>query len=235
MSNHITKLKNFSTCDISDGLLNLYNIANGGFFPNLVRRSGSGTVVGQAFPVLFGSKNETKDIAEVNYIDHVPEGSILIISMTEDLQMTNAPYTKPTQAMYGGLMSTRAKYLGSSGTVVFGRIRDLEEHKGLNHSVFSYGVGTCAPKAALKPIGYDVPLRIKLSDGTLETIEPGDILVCDDHGMVRIPTKQTDLDKLIKYIEKSIEVDELVSEDINKGKPAKQAQKERRGILKDFM
>ena len=235
MSEYLARLRHFTTCDISDGLLNLYGITNGGYFPNLVRRSGSGTIVGRAFPVLFGHKNATQDKPSVNYIDNVPAESIVTIGMTEDLQLSSAPYTKPIQGMYGGLMSTRAKYSGSHGTVVFGRIRDIEEHKALDHSVFSYGIGTCAPKAVLKPISYNCELKIKISDGTTETINPGDYLVCDDHGMVRIPTAAVDLDKLIAYIEKSIEADDLVSQDIKEGKPAAQSQSERRAILKQYL
>ncbi|CDO93873.1 unnamed protein product [Kluyveromyces dobzhanskii CBS 2104] len=235
MSNYIARLKRFTTCDISDGLLNLYGISNGGYFPNLLRRSGSGTVVGRAFPVLFGHTEATKGQASINYIDNVPAESIVTIGMTEDLQLSHAPYTKPIQAMYGGLMSTRAKYLGSNGTVVFGRIRDVEEHQNLDHTVFSYGIGTCAPKAILKPIEYDCQLKIKLSDGTTEIISPGDYLVCDDHGMVRIPTDSVDLEKLVIYIEKSIEADDLVSQDIKAGKPASESQKDRRAILKQYL
>lgn len=48
-------------------------------------------------------------------------------------------------------MSTRAQYLKSNGTVVFGRIRDVDEHRTLNHPVFAYGVGSCAQRLSLKP------------------------------------------------------------------------------------
>ncbi|KAL2707719.1 4-hydroxy-4-methyl-2-oxoglutarate aldolase [Kluyveromyces marxianus] len=239
MTSYAARLKRFTTCDISDGLLNLYGIANGGYFPNLTRRSGSGTIVGKAYTVLFGDPKETGSPEAANYIDSVPEGSILTMAVTEDLQMHHAPYTKPSQAMYGGLMSTRAQYLGSEGSVVFGRIRDLQEHRDLDHSVFSYGIGTCAPKAALKPIALDVPLRIKISDGTTDTITPGDWLICDENGVVRIPGevngRALDLDRLLEYVEKSVEVDELVSQDIKNGEPAKASQKKRRAVLKKYI
>ena len=32
-------------------------------------------------------------------------------------------------------MSTRAKYLGAEGTIVDGRVRDLQEHRDLNYAV----------------------------------------------------------------------------------------------------
>lgn len=38
-------------------------------------------------------------------------------------------------ACYGGLMSNRAKYLGAVGTVIDGRLRDLQEHRDLEFPV----------------------------------------------------------------------------------------------------
>lgn len=42
---------------------------------------------------------------------------------------------KLINACYGGLMSTRAKYLGAAGTVIDGRLRDLQEHRNLDYPV----------------------------------------------------------------------------------------------------
>jgi regulator of RNase E activity RraA len=36
---------------------------------------------------------------------------------------------------YGGLMSMRAQLLGAQGTIVDGRIRDLQEHRDMNYPV----------------------------------------------------------------------------------------------------
>lgn len=41
-------------------------------------------------------------------------------------------------ACYGGLMSNRAKYLGAVGTVIDGRLRDLQEHRDLEYPVSKY-------------------------------------------------------------------------------------------------
>lgn len=41
-------------------------------------------------------------------------------------------------------MSTRAKYLNAAGTIVDGRIRDLQEHRDLNYPVSpGSGLGMC--------------------------------------------------------------------------------------------
>lgn len=47
-------------------------------------------------------------------------------------------------------MSNRAKYLGAAGTIVDGRIRDLQEHRDLGYPVFARGVGTAAPQGEVK-------------------------------------------------------------------------------------
>lgn len=235
MSEYIKTLTNLSTCDISDGLLNMCKIPDGGYFPNLTRWSGTskGTVVGRAYTVLFVPIDDPRPA--VNYIDYTPEGSILVLCMAECLQSQFAPYVKTTQAIYGGLMSTRAQYLKSRGSVVFGRIRDLPEHRDLEHPVFSYGVSTCAPKEAVKPVATNVTLEILTSSGDLQTIHPNDYIVGDEHGIVRIPSKDVDMDRLLAYIEQSVSVDELVAQDIKSGIPAKKAQKERRAVLKQLL
>lgn len=47
-------------------------------------------------------------------------------------------------------MSNRAKYLGVVGTIVNGRVRDLQEHRDLNYAVFARDVGTTAPQEVLR-------------------------------------------------------------------------------------
>lgn len=58
-------------------------------------------------------------------IDQIPRGAVVFISSPP----------KTINAVYGGLMSTRAKYSGAAGTVVDGRIRDLQEHRDLEYPV----------------------------------------------------------------------------------------------------
>ncbi len=42
-------------------------------------------------------------------------------------------------------MSIRAKHSGAVGTIVDGRIRDLQEHRSLEYPVFAREVGTTSP------------------------------------------------------------------------------------------
>lgn len=233
MNEYLNKLTKFTTSDIADGLLNLHKDGTGGFLPNLTRRSGKGTTCGIAYTVLFVPIDDPRPT--INYIDVIPADSMLVLALPVSMQKAYAPFVTTTQAMYGGLMSTRAQYQGCKGTVVFGRIRDVEEHKNLNYSVYSYGVGACAPKAAVKPVLTNTPLQILTSDGEVRVINPGDIVVADDQGITCIQYKTMNMNKFIRYIEKSVEVDEKVCEDIKSGIPAKEAQKKRREVLKEYL
>ena len=47
-------------------------------------------------------------------------------------------------------MSIRAEYLKAAGTIVDGRIRDLQEHRDLEYPVFARGIGTAAPQGEVK-------------------------------------------------------------------------------------
>ncbi len=62
---------------------------------------------------------------KVLQIDSVPSGSVLFVS---------AP-PRMINACYGGLMSKRAKYRGAVGTVIDGRLRDLQEHRDIEFPV----------------------------------------------------------------------------------------------------
>lgn len=44
---------------------------------------------------------------------------------------------KMINACYGGLMSTRAQVSGAVGTIIDGRLRDLQEHRDLEYPVGS--------------------------------------------------------------------------------------------------
>lgn len=124
-------------------------------------------------------------------------------------------------------MSTRARYLGANGSVVLGRIRDLDEHNALKYPVWSYGVGTSAPGPLVKVVGINVPLEVKVAlldeDHKVLTINPGDYLIADKNGVVRLPDDEQ-LPSILEYIPKRVDADTKVAEDIQNGKPAKESQ-----------
>lgn len=227
-------LTNYGPCDVADALLK-YGIADGGFFPNLTQYSkGDKPTIGTAYTVTYAPVDDPRPALKTAYIDQVPKGLVVVIGLTPAAQLQCAPYTSITNALYGGLMSTRANYLGAAGTVVFGKIRDVDEHRALGYNVWSYGLGICAPKGAVKVVAINEPLQIAVKDYHNSTgyqlILPGDIIVGDENGIARIPISEGDewLEKVVSYIPKRVAADELVAEDIKNGQPAALSQKLRR-------
>ncbi|RLV94558.1 4-hydroxy-4-methyl-2-oxoglutarate aldolase [Spathaspora sp. JA1] len=223
-------LRQFTPCDVSDSL-NKHGFATGGFIPNLINfspTSSGESAVGKAYTVLYAPTSDPRPAVKSAYIDSVPPDSMVVIGLPLELQITSAPFTKVNNAMYGGLMSTRAQYSKANGSVIFGRIRDLDEHNDLKYPVWSYGVGTSAPGPLLKVVGVNIPLQIKVQ-GLIEeediiTVNPGDYIIGDKNGIVCL----SDDDKLasvLEYIPKRVEADTNVSKDIKKGKPAAESQK----------
>lgn len=231
MSKAIQILEKYSPCDVADALLK-FGVKSGGFLPNLQRFSTGTkpTVVGKAYTVLYAPLSDSRPAIKDGYIDFIPEESVVVIALTKELQTPNAPFVKVNNALYGGLMSTRANYLGAKGTVVFGRIRDVEEHRDLKYPVFAYGLGIAAPGSVVKVVGVNVPLEIEVNEGEFEVIEPGELISADENGVARIP-KDLSIDDLTSYIPNRVEADKLVAQDIKEGKLALPSQKLRRSGL----
>lgn len=242
-------LAKYTPCDVSDALA-AFGLKNGGFIPNLVQRSpignkpnaGASTAVGPAYTVLYAPKLDPRPAVKQSYIDEIPKNSMLVMAVSEELQQTGAPYVKVNNALYGGLMSTRANYREAAGSVILGRVRDLAEHNDLKYPVWSYGVGTTAGQPVVKVVGINVPVSVKVAgiDGGEETsrVLPNDIVVADENGIVRIPIDHQEgpeadisLDKVLEYIPKRVDADTHVSEDIKNGKPAAESQKFWRGKI----
>ncbi|RCK63950.1 4-hydroxy-4-methyl-2-oxoglutarate aldolase [Candida viswanathii] len=226
----IAILSKYTPCDVSDSL-NKHGIANGGFIPNLTNRSpvlNKTSAVGKAYTVLYAPKSDPRPAVKEAYIDQVPEDAIVVLGLPLELQTVNAPYVTVNNALYGGLMSTRAQYRKANGSVILGRIRDLDEHNDLQYPVWSYGVGTSAPGPLVKVVGINVPLEVKVAsidkDQEVLTINPGDYIIADKNGVVKLEDNDQ-LASVLDYIPKRVEADTRVSEDIKAGKPAAESQK----------
>ncbi|KAG7191637.1 uncharacterized protein KQ657_002906 [Scheffersomyces spartinae] len=233
----VKKLLQYTPCDVSDALVK-YGVSNGGYIPNLVKQSGpDSTVVGQAYTVLYAAKSDPRPAIKESYIDIIPQGAVLVMALAPELQLPHAPYVRVNNALYGGLMSTRASYRGAAGSVILGRIRDLDEHRELKYPVWSYGVGSTAPGPVVKVVGINVPVEIRVQlmeiDKDFETIKvnAGDYIVADKNGAVVLNQGHPKFHDILEYIPKRVAADTLVSEDIKKGKPAAESQKQRRANL----
>ncbi len=135
-------------------------------------------VIGRAMPVL------EADIADIGAEGPAQPFGLLFHAL--DNLKPNEVYictgASPSYALWGGLMSTRARMLGAAGAVVNGYCRDTKEILDLNYPVFSYGGYAQDQGPRGKVVDYRLP--IEMAD---VRIEPGDIVFGDVDGVCIVP------------------------------------------------
>ncbi len=172
------------------------------FLPPSIRSlQPDGKLVGRAMPVLEADLLEADlleaDLREADCcgddVGHSgrakPFG--LMFQALDDLKPGEVYITtgaSPTYALWGGLMSTRAKSLGAAGTVLDGYHRDTREIRALDFPVFS--LGAYAQDQKIRGRVVDFRCAIAFSNGVV--VRPGDLVVADIDGVVVVPKQQVD-------------------------------------------
>ena len=152
--------------------------------PNIRALQPDATLVGRAMPVL-----EADCCGDDVGHSGRPEPFGLMFRALDDLKPGEVYITtgaSPTYALWGGLMSTRAKALGAAGTVLDGYHRDTREIRGLDFPVFSYG--GYAQDQKIRGRVVDFRCAIAFRNGAV--VRPGDLIVGDIDGVVVIPKGQ---------------------------------------------
>ena len=96
--------------------------------------------------------------------------------------------SSPTYALWGGLMSTRARTLGAGGAVLDGYHRDTREILDLKFPVFSAGSYAQDQRVRGRVIDYRCPIQFR--NGC--RVNDGDLVVGDVDGVVIVPAAQED-------------------------------------------
>lgn len=133
-------------------------------------------MVGRAMPVL------EQDIADGD--DAPPFG--LMFQALDELQRGEvyvAAGASHTYALWGGLMTTRAKSLGAAGAVLDGFHRDTREIMGQDFPVFS--AGAYAQDQKLRGRVTDYRCTLAFPNGAV--VQPGDLIVGDVDGVLVVP------------------------------------------------
>ena len=102
----------------------------------------------------------------------------------------------PDFALWGGLMSTRARHLRAAGAVLDGYVRDSTEILEIGVPIASRGCYAQDQGPRGKVLDYNVPLRIGGVD-----VRPGDIVFADCDGIVIVP-RDREADVIRRALEK---------------------------------
>lgn len=90
------------------------------------QQAGTTKLFGPAYTVQMVDANDTTSPKpSQHFVDGIKEGEVVFISQPKGFY----------SACWGGLMSTRAKYLGAQGVIVDGNFRDLNEHREMGFPV----------------------------------------------------------------------------------------------------
>ncbi|KAI1870713.1 uncharacterized protein JN550_004859 [Neoarthrinium moseri] len=204
----VQALQDYTTCDVSDALIKL-KYRNGGFLSGLTmwspqRQDGETKIVGPAYTVKYVALSDPAPKLATHYIDSVPPGAVVFVSCPP----------KTPNAVYGGLMSARAQYLGAVGSVIDGRFRDVQEQRELGYPVFARDTGTAPPAELLKVVAVDVPVKLQTDEQDME-IRPGDYIIGDLNGVVVLPKELAE--QAIPLMQKQVAADEKMAAEIKKG------------------
>ncbi|KAI1800906.1 RraA-like protein [Daldinia bambusicola] len=212
----IKELQKYTTCDVSDALCKL-NYRNGGFLSGLTmwspqRQDGPTKIVGPAYTVKYVPLDDPSPKHPTHYIDTVPEGAVVFVSCPP----------KIPNAVYGGLMSTRARFRGAVGSIIDGRFRDLQEQRELQYPIFARGTGTAPPAELLKVAAIDVPVKLQTDEQDMD-IRPGDYLIADLNGVVVLPANLAE--QALPLMKKQVEADDKMAKAITQGMSFSEASK----------
>lgn len=166
--------ENLTTPHVSDALQNL--TGSNGVIPGLKPLKEDTEIMGRVFTTNTAS-NDWGTVLKA--IDMTKKGDVLVICSSDD-----------DNAVWGELTSKTAQKKRLKGTVIYGAVRDAKAIKNLNYPVFTRKV---VPNAG-KPLN-EGEVDVALNCGEI-TINPGDIIIADDCGVVVIP--QEILHKVIK-------------------------------------
>lgn len=151
--------------------------------PDIVPLNAEMKIVGRAMPVLgadifcddrpdsFGPLGNKPFGLMMEALDNLKEDEIYIV--------TGHSFH---YALWGGLMSTRAKHLHAGGAILNGYVRDSSEIEKLGFPVFSRGLFAQDQGVRGKVIDYRCQIEI---EGTI--IRPGDLIFGDCEGVLVIP------------------------------------------------
>ncbi len=163
-------------------------------------------VAGLAFPCRVIPTPEYVEIDTLlEMVDAIPPKAFVAVAADDDIDV----------ALWGGLMSTRAKSRGAVATVVNGGIRDFEQIAKLGFPVF--GVYRCIKD--IRRRGYMAEYNTTIQIGGV-TVRPNDILYGDANGVLVIPQEQFEI--VYQELVRSIEGEHKTAAGLAEGREARE-------------
>lgn len=199
----INELHQFATPVISDALDTLG--WNGGLSGILPINAGK-KITGPAYTISYELVEEGQAGKAGDYIDEVPEGSVIVIS--------NKGHTFCT--VWGGILTYLAQLRKITGVVIDGCCRDVDEIKSLDFPVYTKSVYMKSGKNRVYLAAKQKPVIIEST-----IVNPNDIVCADESGVLVVPLELAEA--VVNCAREIIEMEEKVMKDLQKGISLKEA------------
>lgn len=128
--------------------------------------------VGPAYTIQFVPVEPGERGPAADYIDDVPAGAVIALD--------NGGRTYCT--VWGDILTACAAARGAAGTVIDGCCRDSAGIRAQGYPLFARAAFMKSGKNRVRMAAREVPVTL---GGT--TVHPGDLLVCDDDGVLAVP------------------------------------------------
>lgn len=174
-------------------------------------------LIGRAMPALEADVTAADNESPRNPLMRKPFG--LMLEALDDLRAGEiyvATGAARPYALWGELMSTRARHLGARGALVNGFARDIDGIRALNFSVFATGFYAQDQGARGKVLDYRCAVEI----GGVR-VAPGALLFGDKEGVLVVP-REAEEEAMRRALEKA-RGEKKVGEAIRAGMPAAEA------------
>lgn len=174
-------------------------------------------VLGRAMPALSVDVFAERIAGSANRLMDKSFG--LMLEALDDLRK-NEVYvntgSSPRNALWGELMSTRARQLGSRGAVLNGYVRDTKAILNMSFPTFAFGSYGQDSAPRCKVVDFRIPIEV----GQVR-VRPADIIFGDIDGVLLVPVEVED-EVFTRALEKA-RGEKLVKKAIEKGSSAVEA------------
>ena len=174
-------------------------------------------VLGRAMPALSVDVFAERIAGSANRLMDKSFG--LMLEALDDLRK-NEVYvntgSSPRNALWGELMSTRARKLGSGGAVLNGYVRDTKAILNMSFPTFAFGSYGQDSAPRCKVVDFRIPIEV----GQVR-VRPADIIFGDIDGVLLVPVEVED-EVFTRALEKA-RGEKLVKKAIEKGSSAVEA------------
>ena len=174
-------------------------------------------MIGRAMPVLSMDVFAERIAGSANTLMDKSFG--LMLEALDDLRR-NEVYvntgSSPRNALWGELMSARARKLGSRGAVLNGYVRDTKAILDMSFPTFGFGSYGQDSAPRYKVVDFRIPVEI----GSVR-LRPGDILFGDIDGVLVVPA-EAETEVFTRALEK-VRGEKLVRKAIEEGSSAVEA------------